>query len=62
MIIQTKYHYERVWSDTSEKDLLKIIEDEIGDIDTKGTLLYIKEAIKNTKEITIGSCKFRLSK
>ncbi|MEO1953643.1 MAG: hypothetical protein ABGW74_02945 [Campylobacterales bacterium] len=62
MIIQTKYHYERVWSDTSEKDLLKIIEDEIGDIDTKGTLLYIKEAIKNGKEITIGSCKFRLSK
>lgn len=62
MIIQTKYSYEKIWTDTSEKDLLKMIEEEIGDADCKGTLVYIKEAVKNNKELTIGSCKFRMKK
>jgi len=57
--IETRYSYEKIWSLTQESDLLKIIEEELGDADTKGTLLYIKEAIKNGKEITVGSCKFR---
>lgn len=59
MQIETRYSYEKIWSLTQESDLLKIIEEELGDADTKGTLLYIKEAIKNGKEITVGSCKFR---
>ncbi len=59
MNIQTQYSYEKLWSDTNEKDLLRIIEEEIGDVDPKGTLSYVKEAIKGAKVITVGSCKFR---
>ena len=59
MKIQTQYHYEKIWTLTSERDLLKIIEDEVGDADTKGTLQYIQEAIKNGKIISVGCCKFR---
>jgi len=59
MKIETQYLYETKWTLTSELDLLKVIEEEIGDADSKGTLLYIKEAIKNTKVITVGTCRFR---
>ncbi len=59
MKIQTQYSYEKIWTDTKEQDLLKIIEEEVGDADAKGTLVYIKEAIKNGKTITVGSCKFK---
>ena len=60
MKIQTKYSYEKIWRSTDEKDLLQIIKEEIGDVDTKGTLLYIKESVKKGKIINVGSCKFRL--
>lgn len=60
MKIETKYSYEKSWSLTSEVDLLKIIAQEVGDADPQGTLIYIKEVIKNGKEITVGSCKFRM--
>ena len=60
MVVQTKYNYEKVWSDTSEADLLKIIAQEVGDADPLGTLVYIKESIKSGKAINVGSCKFRL--
>ncbi len=59
MKIETQYLYETKWTLTSELDLLKVIEEEIGDADSKGTLLYIEEAIKNTKVITVGTCRFR---
>lgn len=59
MKIQTQYHYEKIWTTTTENDLLKIIVEEVGDADPQGTLLYIKEAIKNSKVISVGSCKFR---
>lgn len=59
MNIQTQYNYEKTWTRTLEKDLLKIIVDEVGDADPKGTLLYIKETIKNGKIISVGSCKFK---
>lgn len=60
MKIQTQYNYEKTWTTTSERDLLRIIEEEIGDADPSGTLLYVKEAIKSGKVITVGSCKFRV--
>ena len=60
MIIQTKYNYEKTWTDTNENDLVKIIIEELGDADPKGTLAYIKEAIKKGKTIGIGDCKFKL--
>ncbi|DAB30411.1 MAG TPA: hypothetical protein CFH84_04220 [Sulfurimonas sp. UBA12504] len=62
MNIQTQYSYEKVWSDTKEDDLLRIIAEEVGDADPKGTLLYIEETIKGGKVITVGTCKFRLKK
>lgn len=62
MKIQTQYSYEKTWTDTNEKDLLRMIEEEIGDADPKGTLEYVKEAIKSGKTITVGSCRFRTQK
>ena len=62
MNIQTQYSYEKTWTDTKENDLLRMIEEEIGDADPKGTLSYVKEAIKNGKTISVGSCKFRIKK
>lgn len=59
MKIETQYHYEKVWNETNEKDLLKIIEEEVGNADPQGTLEYIKSVIKTGKVITVGSCKFR---
>lgn len=60
MIIQTQYSYERIWTETAESDLLRMIEEEVGDADAKGVLLYIKESIANGKLISVGSCKFRI--
>jgi len=62
MTIQTKYNYESSWNDTKEDDLLKIIEEEIGDADPKGTLTYVKESCLQGKEISVGGCKFRMKK
>ena len=62
MKIQTQYSYEKTWTTTNENDLLRVIEEEIGDADPKGTLFYIKEAIKTGKVITVGTCRFRLEK
>ena len=62
MKVQTQYTYEKIWTTTSEKDLLRMIEEEIGDADPKGILSYIKEAIKNSKVITVGTCRFREEK
>jgi|GEM_PF-523881 hypothetical protein len=59
MKIQTQYTYEKKWTDTKEDDLLKIIEEEVGDADPKGTLSYVKEAIQKGKVITVGNCRFR---
>ena len=59
MKIETKYNYEKVWTLTLEKDLLKIISEEVGDADPVGTLLYIKETVKMGKVISVGDCKFR---
>jgi len=62
MRIQTQYNYEKIWSDSKEDELLKIIAQEVGDVDPKGTLEYIEEVCKKGKTITVGNCKFRLQK
>ena len=58
MNIQTRYNYEKIWTLTQERDLLRIIEEEVGDT-SSGTLAYIKETIKKGKTISVGSCRFR---
>ena len=60
MNIQTKYNYEKRWYKTSEKELLNIIKEEVGDSNPEGTLLYITEIIKKGKSISVGSCKIRI--
>lgn len=62
MIIQTQYNYEKTWTDTKEADLLRIIKEEVGDSDPEGILEYVKEAIKGSKVITVGNCRFKLKK
>ncbi|QOP45105.1 hypothetical protein [Sulfurimonas paralvinellae] len=62
MKIETKYNYEKIWTLTQEQDLLKIIAEEVGEAGSDGTLQYIQEVIKDGKEITVGSCKFRIEK
>lgn len=62
MNIETRYYYEKEWKKTNMKDLLHIIEEEIGDADPTGTLNYIQETLVNDKVITVGECKFRLYK
>jgi len=62
MKIETRYSYEKSWTLTSERDILRIIEEEIGNDDVQGVLVYIKEALKCGKEISVGSCKFRIKK
>ena len=62
MKIETRYNYEKSWTLTSQKDILKIIEEEVGNTDVEGVYTYIKEAIKGGKEISVGSCKFRINK
>lgn len=60
MKIQTQYTYEKTWTTTNEKDLLRMVEEEIGDADPAGTLSYIKEIVKTGKIITVGECRFKL--
>jgi len=62
MKIETKYNYEKSWTLTSQKDILKIIEEEIGDVDVQGVYDYITDVIKDGKETGVGSCKFRINK
>ncbi len=62
MKIETKYNYEKSWTLTSERDILKIIEEEVGNDDVQGVFSYIKEAIQTGKIISVASCKFRIKK
>ena len=59
MKILTQFVYEKVWHPTSEADALRIIEEEIGDADPKGTWSYVKSAINKGKTVTVGECRFK---
>lgn len=59
MTILTRFVYEKMWRPTSETDALKVIEEEIGDADPKGTLAYVKDAINEGKTVTVGECRFK---
>ena len=57
----TQYTYENKWSKTTEKEALRMIEEEMPETDVKGTLTYILAEIQKGKTITLGDCRFRLS-
>lgn len=52
--IFTKYHYEKVWRETSEKDLNRIISEELPEAPVSETLAYILSSCKmgNTVKLT----------
>jgi len=55
----TQYTYEKKWMKTSEKDALRMINEEMPDTDEKGTLKYILSEIAKGKTITLGGCRFK---
>ncbi len=61
MDILTQYSYEKKWLKTTEKEALRMIEDEMPETDAKGTLTYIMAEITKGKMITLGDCRFKLS-
>ena len=62
MLLYTQYIYEKTWTKTSEKDALRMITEELGDYDSKGTLKYIMEETAKGKVITVGECRFKADK
>lgn len=61
MDIYTQYTYEKKWQKTSQKDALRMIEEEMPDTDAQGTLKYILSQIQKGKTITLGECRFKAS-
>ena len=59
MKIVTKYNYEKLWQETKEDDLLRMLKEEVGEDAAEGTLLYVKEVCEKGKSITVGSCEFK---
>jgi len=56
--LYTQYSYEKKWMKTSEKDVLRMIEDEMPETDAESTLKYILSEISKGKTITLGGCRF----
>jgi hypothetical protein len=46
---------------TSEKDALRMINEEMPDTDAEGTLKYILSEISKGKMVTLGTCRFTIS-
>ena len=61
MELYTKYSYEKKWQKTSQKDALRMIQEEMPETDAEGTLKYIISQIEKGKVITLGECRFKAS-
>lgn len=61
MELYTQYAYEKKWLKTSQKDALRMINEEMPETDAEGTLAYILAEIAKSKTVTLGECRFRLS-
>ena len=61
MDLYTQYTYEKKWMKTSQKDALRMIEDEMPETDAEGTLKYILSEISKGKTVTLGECRFSSS-
>ena len=59
--IYTRYVYEKHWQKTSQKDALRMIEEEMPETDAQATLEYIISEIEKGKLVTLGECKFSSS-
>lgn len=61
MELYTQYSYEKKWMKTSQKDALRMIEEEMPETDATGTLKYILSEISKGKTVTLGGCRFKAS-
>ena len=59
MEIYTQYTYEKKWLKTSQKDALRMINEEMPEADAEGTLKYILSEIAKGKTVTLGECRFK---
>ena len=59
MDIFTQYTYEKKWTQTSQKEALRMIEEEMPDTDAEATLAYIISEITKGKRVTLGECRFK---
>jgi hypothetical protein len=59
MTVLTQYTYETQWQPTQEKDILRIIAEEMPETDPEGTWAYIREQILKGKIVTLGDCRFK---
>ena len=59
MQLYSRYVYEKRWTLTDEKDVLRIITEELGDFDPRGTLKYILKEITGGKIVAAGECRFK---
>jgi len=59
--LYTQYTYEKKWMKTSQKDALRMIEEEMPETDAEGTLKYILSEIAKGKTVTLGTCRFKSS-
>ena len=59
MDIYTQYTYEKKWLKTSQKDALRMINEEMPEADAEGTLKYIISEIVKGKTVTLGECRFK---
>jgi len=56
--LYTQYTYEKRWQKTSQKDALRMIEEEMPETDAQATLKYIISQIEKGKIITLVECRF----
>ncbi|PHS39189.1 MAG: hypothetical protein COB07_07055 [Sulfurovum sp.] len=61
MDLYTRYTYEKKWMKTSQKDALRMIEEEMPETDAAGTLKYILSETAKGKTVTLGACRFKSS-
>ena len=61
MELLTQYSYEKKWTKTTEKEALRMIEEEMPETDAKSTLMYILAEIKKSKTVTLVDRRFKLS-
>lgn len=60
--LYTQYNYEKQWQKTSQKDLLRMIEEEMPETDGPSTLKYIVSEVEKGRVVTLGSCRFKMLK
>ena len=59
MELYTQYTYEKKWTKTSDKEALRMIDEEMPETDAAATLAYILAEITKGKTVTLGACRFR---